>query len=241
MGPLDPFLGVLDDDELAHAEALHVETRKREYIVNRAGLRYVLSRYSAVAPRNWRFERNQFGKPVLASPSVSGGNMGALQFNLSHAGQLTICAICRDARIGVDIEAHANDAALLGVADQYFSDREINDLNVLPTDQQGRAFFDYWTLKEAYVKARGEGLSQPLDSFSFFPVSDTEIGFESHSVSREPDGAAAWYFRLLRPQEGYTAALAVQMDAPKLRYFGSAADGPLAAAQPQAVMLPLQY
>lgn len=217
----------LNADELSQSAPLG--QREAEFVVNRALLRRTLSRYDAVAPGEWRFGRNTCGKPVALDATDA---PSSLNFNLSHAGDLTVCAVCRSAAVGVDLEAHGNDAALLEVADQYFSERELTDLKQRDAAERGRAFFDYWTLKEAYIKARGEGLVQPLDTFSFFPHTDAEIGFEC-----APEFAAlhhgipvSWHFALLRPAPGYTAALAVQLANPEIQLWVAARDGSVAQA-----------
>lgn len=221
----------LDSAELAQAEALG--RRASGFIVNRALVRRVLSRYAAVAPTAWEFARNPCGKPVVSAPGVA----QPPRFNLSHAGEYTLCAVSPAVAVGIDIEAHDNGAALLAVADQYFSERELADLRALPEARQASTFFDYWTLKEAYLKARGEGLVQPLDSFSFFPADEDHIGFECapEHMARSAEGAVAWHFSLLRLAAGYTAALAVQHPAPSLRYWAMLPEGP--AEAPDAAAL----
>jgi 4'-phosphopantetheinyl transferase len=221
----------LDSGELAQAEALG--RRASGFIVNRALVRRLLSRYAAVPPTGWEFSRNACGKPVVRAAGVT----QPPHFNLSHAGEYTLCAVSPAVAVGIDIEAHDNGAALLAVADQYFSERELADLRALPEALQASTFFDYWTLKEAYLKARGEGLVQPLDSFSFFPEDEDNIGFECapEYTARDAAGPVAWDFTLLRLAAGYTAALAVQHPAPRLRYWAMLPDGPVEVANAAAL------
>lgn len=226
----------LNGDELALAATLG--RRQSEFIVNRALLRRVLSRQGAAAPATWVFSRNHCGKPLAQAADGTPDGTPAPYFNLSHAGELTICAVSAQAVVGVDIEPHDNGTALLAVADQYFSERELADLKALPEETQAAAFFDYWTLKEAYLKARGEGLVQPLDSFSFFPGNRADIGFECapEHVASGAQGPRPWHFALLCPAAGYTAALAVQHETPRLRYWVACADGRIEEASPATLM-----
>jgi 4'-phosphopantetheinyl transferase len=208
---LHEFEALLAADELSHYEHLRFPQHQREYLVSHAMVRKTLSQYRECEPQAWQFRRNPFGKPALADGDP-------LRFNLSHTHGLALCAICHDGEIGVDVEFHANSQSLLDLADHYFSEREVADLNALPEAQRGAAFFRYWTLKEAFVKARGEGLSMPLDSFSFSIQPGGEIGLDTGSASDD----ARWWFRSLQPHPAYTAAVALhrpERGEPRLRLF----------------------
>lgn len=211
------YAQLLSDDEHERYRRLKFPQHQREYLASHALLRTALSCYcSEQAPESWRFTRNEFGKPAIANPLAE-----PLQFNLSHTSGLTLCAIGREAEIGADVEFHANSQALLEVADHYFSEREVADLRALPADEQGDAFFRYWTLKESYIKAKGEGLSIPLDSFSFWFDEDQGIHCESAAGSLDD----SWSFALFRLSPEYTAAVSVQSQQVRFRLFWSTLDG----------------
>ena len=198
---LPQFEALLSDDELARYNQLRFPEHRREYLVSHALLRATLARYADTPPLDIRFQQNAFGKPEL----IGAGALADLRFNMSHTHGLAVCAITRCGEIGADVEYHTENQALLEIADHYFSPREVDDLLSLPESQRRAAFFRYWTLKESYIKARGEGLSLPLDSFSFL-LRGEAIGFESSNESAPDD----WRFFSLRPAPDYSAAVALR-------------------------------
>lgn len=204
---------LLSEDEIAHSQRLRFPQHQREYILSHALLRTTLSHYASVAPPQWRFLRNAFGKPrLIDTPGAE-----SLRFNLSHTQGLSVCAIGRDHDLGVDVEFHANPEAMLGVADEYFSPREIADLQSRPKAEWGEVFFRYWTLKESYIKARGEGLSIPLDSFSLSFVEDGGIRL------LDSDNAAdsAWQFQAFQASPLHSVALALRHSRVQTNLFWS--------------------
>ncbi len=210
---LNQFEALLADDELERYNQLRFPEHRREYLVSHALLRATLARYADIPPLDIRFQQNAFGKPEL----IGAGASADLRFNMSHTHGLAVCAITRCGDVGADVEYHTENQALLEIADHYFSPREVDDLLSLPEAQRRAAFFRYWTLKESYIKARGEGLSLPLDSFSFL-LRGASIGFES---SREPT-PADWRFFSLQPATDYSAAVALRCTEPvepRLRLF----------------------
>jgi 4'-phosphopantetheinyl transferase len=126
-------------------------------------LRHVLARYAPVAAPAWRFIQNQHGCPFVAEPPA--GHEG-LHFNLSHTKGLIAVGVTTGRELGVDVE-FVDRGLTQDVAGRFFAPDEVRDLRALPEDRQGAVFFDYWTLKEAYIKARGMGLALPLDQFAF--------------------------------------------------------------------------
>lgn len=183
--------------------------------VTRALLRTVLSQYDDCPPHRWEFGAREHGKPYIASPA------SGLHFNLSHSVEWIVCAVSRIPVIGVDVERCGREVDVLRLAKRFFSEREYLDVMQCAPEDRKHRFFDYWTLKEAYIKARGEGISLGLDKFSF--------GFSSHgAISIECDeqlqeNAGAWHFRV-SPREGdHRLALAVKpgqaTHAIDVRYF----------------------
>ena len=131
-----------------------------------------------------------------------------LRFNLSHSHEFGLFAIARHREIGIDLERIRSGLADTQIAERFFAVEEIRILRALPRDAQDKAFFDCWARKEAYVKAKGEGLSMPLDQFevSLVPGEPTAL----LSTKANPQEASRWSFRELFPAHGFVAAVAVQ-------------------------------
>jgi 4'-phosphopantetheinyl transferase len=138
-----------------------------------------------------------------------------LRFNVSHSQGVALYALTRGREVGVDIEFVREDFARFDIAERFFSTREVSALRALPTEQHTAAFFDCWTRKEAYIKARGEGLSHPLHSFavSLAPGETAALLW----TDTDPQEAARWSLVGLFPGESYRAALAVEGEMPTLR------------------------
>jgi 4'-phosphopantetheinyl transferase len=153
---------LLPEDERASITRLVFEEDRRTSLLARAMVRSVLTEVTgALPPEGWRFARTPLGRPLIANPGFDG-----LTFNLSHTRKLVVCAVAARAELGVDVESLEREAPI-DVADRYFSAAEAADVRALPPAQRARRFFEYWTLKEAFVKARGLGLTLPLDGFTF--------------------------------------------------------------------------
>ena len=150
-----------------------------------------------------RFAYGPHGKPELAAPFDRAG----LTFNLAHSSDLALVAVTLGATIGADIERLRPVHDLDGVAEQTFSDRERRTLLALPACDRARAFFRCWTRKEAFVKALGDGLSYPLDSFSVSLRDGDPPRLEN--IDGDADIALAWTILDLEPASGYAAAVAV--------------------------------
>lgn len=201
---LKRYKSLLSDDELAQMPRFYFARHRHQFLLTRALIRTTLSRYFPVEPEAWRFEKNGFGKPGISFPD----NQWPVRFNLSHCDGLILCGITRDHDIGVDVEdaLRSTRAAFDGLS-SYFSASEIAALARLPEDQQKQRFFDYWTLKESYIKARGMGLAIPLDKFSFQFEADRLSGFETHPDL--DDDATNWQFWRMPMAERYRVAVAV--------------------------------
>ena len=198
------FRSILSPDELRRADSFYFEKDRTRFIVARAVLRTILSRYLGVPPRAVRFCYGRHGKPALAEES--GGN--GLRFNMSHSHELALYAVARDREVGIDLEYIRQDFASQEIARHFFSPREVSTLCALPASMQARAFFNCWTRKEAYIKARGQGLALPLHQFdvSLSPGEPAEL----LSSRENPQEASRWTLRELAPGDGYVAALAVE-------------------------------
>ncbi|HEY0378614.1 MAG TPA: 4'-phosphopantetheinyl transferase superfamily protein [Pyrinomonadaceae bacterium] len=197
------LLQTLTPDEREKAGRFRFRKDRDRFVVARGLLRAILGDYLQVRPRQLRFTYGPHGKPSL--PSEFG--RGALQFNLSHSqGQALYAVACRR-RVGVDIEQVRSDFTCLEIAQRFFSSREVDVLRSLPPEKQTEAFFNCWTRKEAYIKARGEGLSLPLDQFSVSLAPGEPAALLSCGESQEP---SRWSLRGLEVGPGFVAALAVE-------------------------------
>lgn len=194
----------LAPDELERARRFHFDKHRRHYIIARGLLRCLLSRYLEITPRAVEFHYSAYGKPALA-PAHGGA---ALRFNLSHSGELALYAFTRGREIGIDVEHVRAEFAGMEIAGRFFSRREFAALEALPESLRTTAFFNCWTRKEAYIKARGEGLSFPLDKFdvSLAPGEPAAL-LHTDGETRE---AERWSLSELQAGEGYAAALAVE-------------------------------
>jgi len=188
-----------------------VEGARDQYLIARALLRTTLSRYADAAEAAWVFETNEYGCPFVAEPAAHRD----LRFNLSHTDGLVACAVTRQGEIGVDVENTDREVDPLALAPTVFAPAEVADVAALSGEQRRQRFFSYWTLKEAYIKARGMGLSLPLDGFWF------ELGGAEPRIrftDRCPDRPERWHFTQRQPTPNHKLALAVETPPPKIRW-----------------------
>ena len=199
---------LLTDDERGRADRFAFERGRDRFTVARAFLRDVLARHLGILADRVRLGIQPAGKPMLEGEH--------LRFNLSHSGDLALLALTLDREIGVDLEADRplRDACLL--EERYFAPGEVATLRSLPASEREAAFLRCWTLKEAYVKGVGGGLSIPLDGFE---VDYTPVRDEPALRALDPPGATPWTLRTLDPGPGYVGALAVQCSGWRLERF----------------------
>jgi 4'-phosphopantetheinyl transferase len=210
-GHLAACHAMLSDEERARLARLRSEPHRRAFLAAHTLARWALSRYANVSPAGWTFAANRSGRPEIAGPS----GVPALRFSLSHTSGLSACAIALDFACGVDVESSDRRGDLLKVARRVLSPRELSDLDTRAAETRRDRFLAYWTLKEAYVKARGLGLALPLRQLSF-SLSGERIRVESTAPG--DDGAGVWQFASLRPTPRHLQALAVRRgDGPERR------------------------
>jgi 4'-phosphopantetheinyl transferase len=177
---------LLPDDEISRLADFRAETARRLHLLARGLQRLMLSRLNpGVAPRDWRFDRPASGRPSL---SAAQGGLD-LDFNLAHTRGLVVMAVARGGQVGIDVESIERRRSL-EIARRYFSAREIEAFEALPADAQPRRFIELWTLKEAYLKAIGTGISGGLGSMTF----DWRGGGIHFERASDPE-AARWQFR----------------------------------------------
>jgi 4'-phosphopantetheinyl transferase len=195
---------VLAPDERERADRFVRAEDRTRFIVGRGVLRTILGRYLGLDPRQLRFCYNPFGKPALEA--AAGGEL--IRFNVSHSGDIALYAVTSGREIGIDIERIRPDFGTEEIAQRFFSEPEIATLRGLPASCRLEAFFACWTRKEAYLKARGEGLSLPLNRFdvSLTPGKPAAL----LDVFGDAAEAARWSLRVLYPGPDHVAAVAVE-------------------------------
>jgi 4'-phosphopantetheinyl transferase len=203
---------LLSREEGERAARFHFEKDRAHFIVARGVLRTLLGLYLGSPPAELGFVYSPFGKPALAH----GSGAHPVRFNVSHSCALALYAFARGREVGVDVEHARADFAGEDIAARFFSAREVAALRAVEPDRRTEAFFNCWTRKEAYIKAIGEGLSHPLDSFAV-SLSPGEPAALLHSAdASEPP---RWSFRELKPAPGYAAALVVEGHDWRLRRY----------------------
>jgi 4'-phosphopantetheinyl transferase len=184
----------LSEDERKRALQFHFARDRTRFIVTRAALREILSAILGSEPGSLQFATGPYGKPVLMNHE--------LQFNVSHSGAMALIAVARDRELGVDIEEMRQLHNPVAIAKRFFAPEEAQQIDRITNAGIRRAFFECWTRKEAFIKAIGEGLSHPLDSFrvTFFPEEIAELRVHSEKPGQ-------WLLVDLNVGPGYCAAL----------------------------------
>jgi 4'-phosphopantetheinyl transferase len=191
-------------DERIRSQQFRFPKDRIHYIVARGILRAILGRYLASDPRTLQFHYSQHGKPSLVGESGS----GALFFNITHSRRMALYAITRGREIGIDLEYIDSSMAWEEIAERFFSPYEVSMLRVAPTQMQREAFLSCWTRKEAYLKARGTGLSLALSQFDVSVA--PKVSAAILSTGEEDRDISCWSLHDLSPDSGYVAALAVE-------------------------------
>ncbi len=203
---INAYHRLMNEKEAAKQRRFHFERHRHQYLVTRALIRTTLSRYAAVPPEGWQFVDNQYGRP-----EIDPIHKEDIHFNLSHTDGLIVCAVVRGREIGVDVEDITRGGDLVAIADRFFSKQEVKDLHTVASEKQEDRFFDYWTLKESYIKARGMGLSIPLGEFSFH-LSDSHDDISISIDPKQQDNPNRWLFRQWRFPDKHKIALCVERE-----------------------------
>ncbi len=202
------YKSFMSEAELARNARYRFERDRHRDLVARGLLRTELAQKLGVGPEELVFSQGEHGKPVLEAA----GRVAVpedLHFNLSHAEDWVVLATAKK-RVGIDIEYTPRDNDVMAIAERYFFGAEFEELCAFAAAEQKQRFFDYWTLKEAYMKARGEGISLGLDNFGF------SVKPEQISIYIAPaleDDPRRWQFRCATPERDYRLALALNTDA----------------------------
>jgi 4'-phosphopantetheinyl transferase len=197
-------------DERLRASRFHFRRDKDRFIAARGALRNILSRTAGLTPESIHFLYNSYGKPSLAGQVAEG-----LRFSVSHSHDVALIAVAQGREVGIDIEFVREDINANEIAGRFFSPSEASALRALPAHAIAIAFFDCWVRKEAFIKARGLGLSLSLQSFSV-SIAPAE---PSWLLSEDESEVRRWSVVELPADEGYRAALALEGGVAELRFL----------------------
>ena len=206
----------LSGDERLRADRFAFERDRRRFIVARAGLRRLLAERLGLRPEAVEFAYGPRGKPALA-PRLASSD---LRFNVSHSEDLAVCAFTRGREIGIDVEAVRAIEDADAIAARFFSARENDVYRALDPREKPLGFFNCWTRKEAFIKAIGDGLYHPLDSFdvSLAPGEPARI----LRVNDIPGDSCGWRLESFSPAEGFVLAIVTEGGAPLPVVLGAA-------------------
>jgi 4'-phosphopantetheinyl transferase len=204
---------LLSSDEAERADRFYFQEHRWRFTVARAAMREILGKYAHVPPQDLIFSYGAKGKPDLSGLLKESG----ITFNLSHSKEYALLAVARGLNVGVDIEAVNHEFASEEIAERFFSASEVDRLRALCANERADGFFSCWTRKEAYIKALGEGLSVPLDSFEVafgpgVPAALLHVKIDSGEASR-------WSMYDIEVWEGYKAALVAEGKGHGLRHL----------------------
>jgi 4'-phosphopantetheinyl transferase len=199
----EDFYRLLSTDEKERAHKFYFKKDGEHFIVSRGLLRRILGLYLERDPKQLRFCYSSYGKPFLEE-SLG----GSLRFNLTHSQGIVLLAVTSDREVGIDVERIRSQVINESIAERFFSAHEVETLRALPFQQQAEAFFNCWTRKEAYIKARGEGLSCPLYSFDVSLKPGEPAALLATRVG--PHEMTRWRFVELCPGVNFKAALVAE-------------------------------
>lgn len=200
---LQRLTAILSEEELNRCRRFHFPADRHQYLVSHALVRMSLSTYVDIPAADWRFSHGQHGRPEVANPAVP-----PLRFNLTHTAGLAACVVTLKDDCGIDAEEISVRHNPLGVAKRMFSKAETRALEQLEGQAHLEHFFTRWTLREAYVKARGIGISFPTRKLTFSVNEDDCVEVSFHpSIDDRRDN---WHFQLLKPTEEHITAIAIR-------------------------------
>lgn len=206
-GLLPGYMGLLDDGERERLDRLAEHRARTEFLVTRALCRVMLSQFVDRPPSAWRFDVNAYGKPCLPDDDPA----SSIDFNLSNTKELVVCAIGTSCHLGIDIEPYTQARPVEAMAKRFFASAEVDQvMRAAPADRMAR-FIEIWTLKEAFIKAWGTGMSLPLDTFSFDTTGFRPVPYFHDARFGDP---AHWRFHAWDNPPAHRTALAIDMGRP---------------------------
>lgn len=207
--PAKSFESILSAEENQRAARFVFPRDRQRFVLAHGYLRGILARYLRCEPDQLTFSTNEYGKPAITD--------GSLEFNLSHSGHFALVAVSRHRKVGVDVEHMRQGVEFEALARRFFSDRENAEFTELSPESRTSAFYRCWTLKEAYIKAHGLGLSLPLDSFdvSLAPNEPTAL----KATRPNPTEASRWKLLSFEVDFEHAGAVAVEGNTSEIRYW----------------------
>ena len=200
---LDQYRSILSTQETTRYRRFHFPADRHRYLVSHALVRETLSKYIDIPPADWCFSHGEHGRPEIANPATP-----ALRFNLTHTAGLAACVVTLSDDCGIDAEQIAERHNPVGVAKRMFSEAETRELEQLEGQAYLEHFFTRWTLREAYVKALGIGISFPTRKLTFTVNKDNIVEVSFHpDIEDQRDN---WHFELLKPTAEHIAAIAIR-------------------------------
>jgi len=204
---------ILSTDEIERADRFHSQKDQFGFIAGRGILRSILGYYLQIEPSEIRFTYNTHGKPSIANITEASG----LNFNISHSHELALYALTRGRGIGIDIERLRSNLSFERIAKRFFPPAEFEKLRSLPPEEFVEGFFNFWTCKEAYIKAIGKGLSIPLNQFAVTVHANKTVKIQNSKTNHCEE--SRWSFYTLRPAPGYVGALTVEGKKLRIKYW----------------------
>jgi len=204
---VEQMVKILSTDELKRAERFHFLQHRNQFIAAHGLLRKLLADYTDIESDRITFKYGSNGKPFLSEKF----SKEKIRFNLSHSNGYALFAFSCEREIGVDLEHICEFSDMDKVAEQVFSTKEIAVLRSFPEAEKKEVFFKFWTRKEAYLKAIGEGFSSALDTIdiSSYPFNASV----SVNAAKNSEDKNHWTVQDLTPLPGFAAAFAVEVDA----------------------------
>jgi 4'-phosphopantetheinyl transferase len=210
---LNRYHSLMNQSERMQQKRFYFAKHRHQYLITRALMRSVLSLYvDEIDPKSWKFTKNEYGKPYIKNAPMK----LPLHFNLSHTEKAAVLAVTVNREVGVDVEYLCRKGKTVELAESYFSPAEVQQLLILPKAKQKERFFELWTLKEAYIKACGMGLSIPLSHFSYHFSRKGDISI-SFAIERN-DQPERWRFWHLCLNDTHKVSVALKNDDMKVPY-----------------------
>jgi len=210
---VEEFKETLSIDERSRAGRFHFEEDRRRFIARRGILRLILGCYLSVEPGAIRFGYEKNGKPRLQNAF----GKKDIQFSLSHSEGLALYVFSRDHEVGVDVERIREFPEMEKIVEQFFSVRERVVFGSVPISERKETFFSWWTRKEAFTKATGDGLSYPLDAFDISVTPGKSV--ELLKTLGDAQKGSRWSMWDVRPAEGFGGAFVVEGGSWEVQYW----------------------
>lgn len=206
---------ILSAEEAFRAKSL--KHRKLQFFAMRELVRLCLSHYTKTTPDSLEVNATPKGKPFLANPNLP------IKFNLSHCNNVAVLAVCLHDEIGIDVESITRNRSQRNIATRYFHPQELAQLTSMDDIEHNNYFFRLWTLKEAFFKATGDGISAGLDKAAF-ELENTDTNNNNAIKSMlSPELALSsddWQFYQTFLSKDFCVALAKQTAIPvNIRWF----------------------